>query len=218
VVPLSALFSDLSLKYAEQSLTVIEVRPRKNRFDWLYIDIVAPPSRIIDKGGEEIIEKFQRFFNDADVEKIMSIPHVVEVIRGVETHTEFFPGFRKTLSEEDLKNITDWFIKSWIIAVRDSYGVNMSYREALDKFSKYAAMANMTLNEYILNISRMFLNIPLNILGIEADKAVWVSSYFNDIIEGRFISPSSNEIVLSVDVININYYIGNKYIETGNRV
>ena len=186
VLPLTQVFAEQARRYSMQTTTLIEVRPIKDRITTLDIDRV----RIINPGGSLYNE--DQFFNESDVKRLLEISHVDKVIRGLEIHPKIFLGYEKCLNTSQAGEIVEWFIE-----YQARYD-NISIQKTRERLLEAASHANMTLEEYVLNISKSWLSIMPTILGIDLDATGDALTYFNDVIQGRFLE-GRNEILLTID-------------------
>ncbi len=186
VLPLTQVFAEQAKRYSMQTTTLIEIRPIKDHTTTLEID----QARIFNPGSNLYFE--DQFFNESDVKRLLEISHVDRVIRGLEIKPKIFLGYEKCLNTSQASEIVEWFIEY------QARYYNISIQKTRERLLETASRANMTLEEYVLNISKAWLSIMPTILGIDLDATDGVLTYFNDVIQGRFLK-GKNEILLTID-------------------
>jgi len=181
VLPLTQVFAEQAKRYSMQTTTLIEIRPIKDHTTTLEID----QARIFNPGSNLYFE--DQFFNESDVKRLLEISHVDRVIRGLEIKPKIFLGYEKCLNTSQASEIVEWFIEY------QARYYNISIQKTRERLLETASRANMTLEEYVLNISKAWLSIMPTILGIDLDATDGVLTYFNDVIQGRFLTRMSPE-------------------------
>ncbi|HEW94011.1 hypothetical protein DRN87_04010 [Candidatus Geothermarchaeota archaeon] len=204
IYPLTKFIGVMASRYINQTTTLIEVRPEAQIHNTLRVEF--PP-------GVPVTINYNEYFNETDVERIMNITHVTDVIRGVELHVRVFPGYSKCIPNKDEVNLTELYIK----IVKAEYP-DTTREEIISRLREVASMTGLSIDEIVENKLKGWLASGFNLLGIETDKLEGVSSYFNDIIDGRFINPGSNETAISVDKVRFGYVIGKKVIACNSSV
>jgi cell division protein FtsX len=200
VFPLTQFIHVTASRYINQTTTVIEVRPHAQvYYSW---NLESP-----------LDVHYNEFFNNSDVERIMNITYVTDVIRGVELHVRVFPGFSKCIPGYPGENLTELYIK----IVQDEYP-DLTREEIISRLERISKLSGLSFDEVVKNQLEGWLSSGFELLGIEAEKLGGVSSYFNDIIDGRFINPGTNETVISIDKVRFGYVMGDRVLSCNESV
>jgi len=147
--------------------------------------------------------RIEDFFTEANVSAIQGHEQVEGVVRGLELNVNWSPGTEEWLQRQE-KNAMQYY--NFLMNTNQT-----SAKEVLKRLSELAAEMNVTVQQLLLNSARR-TSWAINILGIETDKIAGMVSYFNNLVEGRFLRPKEeNTIVVTTDVVE---YTGLKVGDT----
>lgn len=185
IIPLSQAFTAVAASYASRTVTVIEVRPRKFLIHNLWADSIINPELLP-------IEK-EYFFTEANVSDIQGLEQVESVVRGLEFNVKWNPGTEKWLQRQEKTAMEEY---RYLTTSDDP-----AAKEVLELIEQRAAELNITVLELLMMKAHQG-SWAINILGVETNKTVGMVSYFNNVVEGRFLKPTEeNGIVITTDVV-----------------